>query len=200
MLKEKNKIISIFVNDKDYNISSLKISLFIFSFSLSLTINALFYNDEAIYQINQDEGSFNSIIQISRVLYSALISAVIGFIVELLAFTHNDIIKLRYYKNIKEAEGKVPQLIRKLKLKYVLYFGITIFLNIPFFYYITAFCAIYSIIQTHMITDSLMSFLLTMSYSIILSLFSSIIRVFSLKKDNKLRHFFYLVSWIISLF
>ena len=199
LLKEKNKIISMILNDKDFNISSVKISLFIVSFNLSLTINALFFNDEAIYEINQDEGSFNLSTQITRVLYSAIISGFIGFIAELLALTHGDIIKLRYFKDIKKAENEIPKLIKKLKFKYVLFYGLTIFFNIIFFYYITAFCAIYTIIQTHMITDSLMSFLLTMSYTLILSLISSVIRISSLKKDNNCRHFFYIISWVISL-
>ena len=200
LLKEKNKIISMFLNDKDYNIQSIKISSFIFDFNLALTINALFYNDEAIYQINQEEGSYNLKSKISRILYSTIISAFINFIVELLAFSHNNIIKLRYYKNAEEAENEKPKLIKKLKLKFILFFIITIFLNLIFFYYITTFCSIYSIIQTHMISDSLISFLLTMSYSIILSLISSIIRIISLKKDNKCRHFLYGISWLISLF
>ena len=75
----------------------------------------------------------------------------------------------------------------------------TIFFNILFFYYITTFCSVYSIIQIHMISNSLMSFLLTMSYSIALSMISTIIRIFSLKKENKFRHFSYIISWIISL-
>ena len=72
-------------------------------------------------------------------------------------------------------------------------------LNILFFYYIIAFCSIYTIIQTHMISDSLISFLLSMSYSLIFSMVSAIIRIFSLKKDNKFRHLLYIISWIISL-
>ena len=199
LLKEKNKIILIFINDTDYNIYSVKISIFIFNFNLTLTINALFFNDEAIYQINQDQGSFNLKTRITRVIYSAIISVMISFVVELIGFTHKNIIKLRNYKDINEAKKSVEGLIKKLKIKYVFYWGIIIFFNIIFFYYITAFCAIYSIIQTHMISDSLISFLLSMSYSIILSMISSIIRVFSLKKENKFRHFIYIISWIISI-
>ena len=199
LLKEKNRIISIFLNEQDYNIYNVKLSLFIFNFNLSMTINALFFNDEAIYEINQDNGSYNLSTQISRILYSAIISSIINFIVEILAFSHKNIIKLRYNKDIISVFNEEEKLIKKLKLKYILYFGMTIFFNFLFFYYITAFCSVYSIIQTHMISDSLMSFLLTMSYSIVLSLISSIIRVSSLKKDNKCRHFFYFISWIISL-
>ena len=199
LLKVKNKIVSMFLNDKDYNIQTVKISLFIFSFNLSMVINALFFNDEAIHQINQDQGSFNLSTQILRILYSAIISAVIGFLVDFLALSHDDIIALRNFKNIEEAQKKVPILIKKLKIKFVSFFCLTIVFNIMFFYYITAFCSIYAIIQTHLISDSLMSFLLEMSYSLVFCLLSSIIKVYSLKKENKLRHFFYLLSWVITL-
>ena len=162
-------------------------------------MNALFFNDEAIHKINQDNGSYNLSTQISSVLYSAIISSFINFIVEFLAFSHKDIIKLRYYKNTKEALIEKMPLIKKLKIKFVLYFAMTIIFNALFFYYITAFCAVYSIIHAHMITDSLMSFFLTVSYSVVLSMISSIIRIYSLKRENKLRHVYYLISWVVSL-
>ena len=200
LLKEKNKIISICLNDKDYNIQSIKISTFFFDFGLSLTINALFYNDETIYQINQDEGHYNLKTQYSRVIYSAIISGLLNFIVELLALSQANILSLRNYKEIIEVENEITKLIKKLKVKCIIYYVILIFLNIIFFYYISAFCAIYTIIQTHMISDSLISFLLTMSYSLILSLISSIVRIFSLEKKNQLGHFLYFISSIISLF
>ena len=199
LLKEKNKVISIFLNDKDYNIQSVKLLNFIFDFNLSLTINALFYNDETIYQINQEQGDYSLKNQYSRVIFSTIISIVIGFIVELLAFTHKNIIKLRNFKDIKSVENEIGNLVMKLKLKYITYIIFIMILNIVFFYYINAFCSIYTIIQTHMISDSLISFLVSMSYSIIFSLISTIIRIYSIQKENKFRHFLYIISWAISL-
>jgi len=199
LLKEKNKIISIFLNDEDYNIQTIKLSTFIFDFSLALTVNALFYNDEAIYQINQEEGEYSLTTQYSRVIYSALISGFLNFVLEQLALTKKDILALRYFKDINKVESEIPKLITKLKFKCIIYYVTTIFLNIICSYYITAFCSIYTIIQTHMISDSAFSFLLTMSYTLILSLISSIIRIFSLKKNNKFRHCLFFISWIVSL-
>ena len=163
-----------------------------------MTVNALFYNDEAIYQINQEKEDTGLISKYSRIIYSAIISGIINYIIELLAFSQNKIIELKFYKEIKDVEKEIPKLIKKLKFKYVMYYILSLFLNIVFLYYITAFCAIYTIIQINMISDASFSFLLTMSYTIILSLIS-IIRTFSLKKENKFRHFLYLVSWIVSL-
>ena len=199
LLKEKNKVISIFLNRDDYNIAIVKISLFIFTFNLSFTVNALFFNDEAIYQINQENGSFNLNGQISKVLYSALISIIISFIVEFCALTHDNVIEIRNYKRIKDADKFSKKIVKKLKIKFIIFFVINISLNLLFLYYITAFCAVYSSIQTHMISDSLISFLMSISYSILLSIIVTLFRSISLKKNNKLNHFLYLLSWIISL-
>ena len=199
VLREKNQIISIFLNDKDYNIQTVKISLFIFYFNLSLTINALFFDDKAIYQVNQDDLSFNLSKDIVRILYSTIISTVLCFLVELMAFTHKSIIKIRYYKDINKAKENAQKLIRILKIKIIFSFCIIIFFDILFFYYITAFCSVYSIIQTRKISDSLMSFLLSNSYSIILCMIATLIRESSLRKETTIRHILYLISWIISL-
>ena len=199
LLKEKNKLISTFLNNNDYNIKSIKISTFILEFVLSLTVNALFYTDEAIYEINQEKEEINLISIYSRIIYSAIISGFLNYIIELFAYTQKKLIKLKFYKEIKDVEKEIPKLIKALKIRCIMYYILSLFLNIIFLYYITAFCAIYTIIQTHMITDATISFLLTMSYTIILSLISSIIRIFSLQKNNKLRHCLYMISWLISL-
>ena len=199
LLKEKNKMISTFLNNNDYNIKSIKISSFILELVLSLTVNALFYSDKIIYQINQEKENISLISKYSRIIYSAIISVFLNNIIELLAFSHKKIIKLKYLKEIKDVEKEIPKLIKILKIKCIMYYILSIFLNIIFLYYITAFCSIYTIIQIHMIIDSIISFLLTMSYTIILSLISSLIRIFSLQKNNKFRQFLYLISWIISL-
>ena len=199
LLKQNNKIILTFLNNDDYNIKSIKISLFILEFVLSLTVNAFFYNDKVIYEMNQEKEDTSVTSKYLRIIYSAIISGILNFIIELLAFSHKKIIRLKTYKEIKDAKKYIPKLIKKLKTKYIIYYVLSLFLNIIFLYYITSFCAIYTIIQISMIKDATISFLLMMSYTIILSLISSIIRIFSLKKNNKFRHFLYIISWLFSL-
>ena len=163
-------------------------------------VNALFYNDEVIYEINQQEEKDNSpISKYSRIIYSSIISGFINYIIEFFAFSQKKIIQLKFKKNIKDVEKEIPKLIKNLKFKCIIYYIICLFFNIIFLYYITAFCSIYTIIQINMISDATFSFLLTMSYTIILSLLTSIIRIFSLQKNNKFRHCLYIISWLISL-
>ena len=53
LIKENIKLLSACLKGKDYNIHLVKYSLFVFEIIFTLAINALFYNDEAIYEINQ---------------------------------------------------------------------------------------------------------------------------------------------------
>ena len=48
--------------------------LFFFFFTLNLTVNALFFNDDTMHEIYIDEGKFNLIYQISQIIYSSIIS------------------------------------------------------------------------------------------------------------------------------
>ena len=102
------KNISIFLNDKDFNIQTAKKALFIFNFNLSLNLNSLFFTDEAIYEINQDEGSFNLSAQISIIVYSAAFYEAISYLVKLLGFTHNNIIHLGNCEKIKKTKIAFP--------------------------------------------------------------------------------------------
>jgi hypothetical protein len=199
LLKSKNKIISIFLNRNDFNIVYIKVSFFIFSLNLSFTINALFFNDEEIYKINQEENSYNISTEIARIVYSSIISITIGFFVEFFTSTQRNIIKLRNIKPNNLDKEITIQLVRKMKIKFVIYSWINIIFNLLFLYYISAFCAVYSIIQIHMIKDSLMSILLSNSYIVLISLIPTIIRNYSLKKENNQRKFLYLMSRILAL-
>lgn len=115
-IKEKNLIMSIFFNDKDFNMISVKLSLFIFQFNLSLAVNASFYNEEVINKKIFNDYSYNI-----SVILPVLSIYIIYAMFQLLALTHHKIIKLRYYKKINKAESEVPKLIKKLKIKYFLY-------------------------------------------------------------------------------
>ena len=74
----------------------------------------------------------------------------------------------------------------------------SIIINLLFLYYITSFCAIFSTIQITMISNSLISFLLSMSYTLLLMLIPPIIRIPAIKKRNKCGKFLYYLSKIIS--
>ena len=96
--------IFIFFNDKDYNSKVIKIFLLIFSFSLNLTINALFFSDETMHKIYKDEGTFNFIYQLPQILYSTIISAVINIIIKKLALSEKDVLRIKQQKKKEDLD------------------------------------------------------------------------------------------------
>ena len=56
VLKLKHALIFSFFQNNDYNSRIMKILLFFFSFSIELSINALFFNDDTMHKIYEDQG------------------------------------------------------------------------------------------------------------------------------------------------
>ena len=92
VLRMKYLILFTFCSSKGYNSRVIKISLFLFNFSLYFTINSLFFNDSTITKIFTDKGNFNFIYQIPQIIYSSIISSIINSIVTYLSLSERSII------------------------------------------------------------------------------------------------------------
>ena len=115
-----------------------------------------------MHKIYIDKGTYNFIYQIPQILYSTLISGVINALIKYLSLSENDIIAFKQEKdNIK---NKYKELIKTLKMKFILFFIITFMLLMVFWYYITCFCGVYSNTQIHLIKDTVTSFCLSLVY------------------------------------
>ena len=69
-LKYSQIIIFTFITKSDFNLSSIKISLFLFSFIIYLTFNTLFFTDDSMSYIYKKGGSFDYIYNLPRKKYS----------------------------------------------------------------------------------------------------------------------------------
>ena len=109
-------------------------SLFLFSFSIYFTINALFFNDSTMHNIYEAKGSYNFIYQIPIILYSTIISIIINYLIKLLSLSEKNIINL---KNNKEKE-KINEVFLKAKKTLIIkfsFFYIFNFLFLIFFWF-----------------------------------------------------------------
>ena len=143
LLRTNHLFIFTFLNNKDYNSKIVKIFLFIFSFSLNLTVNAMFFNDETMHKIYIDKGSYNFIYQLPQIIYSSLISVIINFIIKILALSDKDVIKLKRVKRKQRLDEVKNKLLKKLTIKFCLFFILAFFLLLGFWTFITCFCGVY---------------------------------------------------------
>ena len=117
-----------------------------------------------MHKIYVDHGSYDFIYNIPQILYSSIISGVINGIIKILALSYSSFMKLKNNTNKKNIGSKSRVIIKILKIKFALFFIISLILLIMFWFYLACFCAVYKNTQIHLIKDTLISFGTSMIY------------------------------------
>ena len=198
LLKTKHLLFFSFFNSNDYNSRIIKLNLFLFTFAVNYTINALFFNDSTMHKIYEDEGEFNFVYQIPQILYSCIISSFILILVKMLALSEKHVLKIKSSKN-DEISKIYKSETRKINIKFICFFIVMIIFLMAFWYYVGCFCAVYKNTQIHLISDTLISFGTSLLYPFVLYLIPGIFRIKALKNKDKNKETMYNVSKIIQL-
>ena len=163
----------------------------LFSFALDYTVNALFYNDDKMHNIYEDEGKYNIFSQITNIIYSTLFSTVINSLLEYLSLSEDIIIKVK-------KDGDEKNKIKKcMKIKFILFFILDFIFLLFFWYYISCFCVVYKNTQIYLIKDILLALLLSLLYPFVLGLIPGIFRIPSLRADKQNKRCVYKFSLFI---
>ena len=199
LLKKKHLIMLVFISNDDYNVFLLKFSLFILSLALFFALNTLFFRDSTMRHIFADEGKYNFFYQIPKVLYSTLISSIMTIILKLLSLSQNDLIEIKKESDRNRAKKMANNSKKCLSIKLYIFFLLGICLMLFFWYYTTAFAAVYQNTQLHLIKDTLISFGISMIYPFAINIIPGLFRIPSLKAKNKDRKCLYKISKILAL-
>ena len=197
LLKQKHLIIFTFLVNDDYNIFLSKLGLFIISFSLYLTVNAICFSDSSIHKLYKEKRKYNFVYQIPKILYSTIISSIASIILKQLSLSEKDILKIKKKLYIKELEEVIEEVKKCIRIKYILFFVIGFIFFSFFWYYLSCFCCIFANTQIPLIKDTLISYGLSMLYPFLLNILPGLLRIPSLKKNN--RKILYNISRIIAL-
>ena len=170
--------------------------LFFFFLASELSINALFFTDDTMHQIYEDQGSFNFLYQIPQIIYSTILSLVLDLIIKYFSLSEDNVsqIKEEKRKNLKDIYKSLKKLLKILKIKFALFFIINSIILFLFWFYITCFCGVYKNTQIHLIKDTLLSFLTSLLFPFATAILPGILRIFSLKSKTVYKEYFYKIS------
>ena len=185
LLKTKHILLFSFFYNDDYNAQAIKKFLFFFIIVINFTGNTLFFNDSTMHKIYLDEGKFNFIYQIPKILLSSLITGIITTIFKMTALSEEKIILLKNEKDLKILEDKIMEMYKAFGIKYVIFFIASFILFFIFWYYVSIFCVVYPNTQLHLIKDFAISYSVSLLYPFGLYLLPGIFRRFSLKAKNR---------------
>ena len=192
LLKSNHPLIFIF-NPNDYNSKAIKLCLFIFSFSLYYTINALFFNESSLHQIYLEKGEFNFVYQIPQIIYSNMISSIINSIIKYLSLSQKTIL------DFKSNNKKMSLIIQQLKIKFILFFILSYIILLFFWYYLSCFYFVYKNTGIYLLKDTLISFGLSLLYPFGLFLIPGIFRMIALKDIKQEKKCLYNFSLLIQI-
>ena len=199
LLIKDHLIIFTFCNRNDYNLTNIKIILFIVSFALFFAINAFFFTDETMNNIYEDNGVFNLILQIPQILYSSLISTIINIILQKLSISEGQILDMKKEKDKEKTKQMANSIKKNLKIKLIIFLVLSSTLILVFWYFISCFCAVYKNTQLILIQDTLISFVTSMIYPFIFKLFHGVLRIPALRAKNRDKKCSYKISKILNL-
>ena len=143
-----------------------------------------FFTDKIIHQIVEDKGDYNFSFQIKFIIFSTIISSVFLRLFLILIKTEKEIVTIKYEKNIKLLNELKEKMIKRINIKYTIFFILNIILLSLFWYYLTCFNAIYQNTQLYLIKNTLISFGLSLAYPFIINIFPCILRINSLNSKG----------------
>ena len=188
-LKSKHLIIYTFFSCNDYNLLYIKISRFIFLICTSMALNVFFFFDISMHKIYLDYGNYNFIKQLPQMLYSTLVSLIIEILIGILSFTDINIYQIKHMKQVNV--DKIDLIFKRVRIKLILYFIITFLLFLFYWYFISAFCAVYNNTQIIYVKNFVSSFSIGLLYPFIIQFAFALIRIFTLRKNTKVRRVLY---------
>jgi hypothetical protein len=176
ILKYSNLILFTFVVGDDYNLRIVKICLFIFSFAMYLTFNCLLFNNSSMRKIYENNGVLGLLDSLPRIIASSLISTIILFFLKKLCLGKNGVREIRNESKIENVRESIKSFLCCLKCRIWIYFNFSLIFLIVFWYFVSAFCIIYSNTQWIIIKDTLISFAIGFIYPFFLCFIPTIFR------------------------
>ena len=196
-IKRQHIIMFTFCSDNDFNLIYIKLARFSFEICTNIAMNALFFSDESMHKIYLNYGKYDFVQQIPQIIYSSLISQIFNLLISFLVLTESQmhvIIGLKEKepeKNLKEIE----RIDKCIKIKFIIFFSITSLLFVIYWYFISAFCAVYENTQITFLTDFITSFFTEFFYPFVIYYVLAFFRKISLKdKDKKRLNILYIIG------
>ena len=178
LLKMKQLFIFTFYTYNDGILKIVKINLFILFISFYFAYTALFFNDKIMRKIYIYKGNTNASMHIPNIILSSLCCLIMNFFVKFIFLSGKDLI------NIKRKKQSLVSIKRRIKIKIFILFIFSFFLIILFWYYVSAFCAVFKNSQRHYFINVLISFIICNIWPCITSLIAPALRIYSIKNEH----------------
>ena len=198
-LKREHILLFTFINNKDYNFFVIKLAKLSFIITTDMAMNVLFFSDDSMHKIFLNYGKFDFVQQIVQIIYSTIVSQLLEVFLCFLSLTDVYFYKIKNLTPPDEIR-KTFEYLKCMKKKLIIFFIFT-FIFFGFYWYVVAvFCAVYENTQIIFLKDSLLSFVFSIVYSLILYFIPTCFRLCAIRNPKQNLQCIYKLSEIIPFF
>ena len=200
VLMREHILLFTFLAWNDYNLFYIKIERFLLLICTQFAMNGLFFTDESMHKANSDE-NYNFVQQLPEIIFSLVATHIIEVVLCFFSMTDKTIYNIKELAKNKQNEEKILDEIKCMKRKIIGFYIFTFLLFLFYWYFISAFCAVYQNTQKTFLLDSLISIIVQFIDPFFIYCFTTLLRYISLTKcANKNAGCLYKTSDIIPIF
>ena len=180
VLMREELVLFTFFKCKDYNLFYVKLARFFILALTSMAFNALFFFHKTMYKKEDIEENWTFVQKLPQLLFVLIANHIIEVYLCYLSMTDSAIYEIKALSKKPNNGKNVIDIIDCMKTKLIVFFISTFILFLGFWYFISAFCAVYKNTQIIFIRDSALSFISSLLDPFIISGFTMILRSISL--------------------
>ena len=168
---------------KDHNLFYVKIENFLILFCVDMTMSGLFFVHESMHRKYTQGEDFTFVQKLPQLLFTLIVAHILEVILCYFSMTDTNYYEIKGL-NLKEKKkgDKIMNILSKMKRNLVTFFVISFILFLFFWYFISAFCAVYQNTQKIFLRDSMISFATSLIDPFFIYGITTLLRCISLSK------------------
>ena len=200
VLLREHIILLTFFAWNDYNLFYVKIERLLVLICTQMTMNGLFFSDESMKKANKSD-DYNFVQQLPKIIFSLIATHLIEVALCYFSMTDTVYYRIKELAKDKNNDEKIIDEINCMKRKIIAFYVITFLLFLFYWYFISAFCAVYQNTQKTFLLDSLISIIVQFIDPFFIYCLTTLLRYLSLLKcAKKNMKCLYNTSYLIPIF
>ena len=183
VLMREHLVLMTFFARNDHNLFYIKIEKFLILFCVDMTMNGLFFVHETMHKKYTENEDFTFVQKIPQLLFTLIVSHILEVILCFLSMTDTSFYEIKSLSKYERKNGeKIIEILSRIQRKLNAFFILTFILFLFFWYFISAFCAVYQNTQKIFLRDSMISFAIAFIDPFIIYCATTLLRYISLSK------------------
>ena len=185
LLKREHNLLSLCFSCNDYNLFFAKGAKLLLNIATLMAMNAFLFADKSFHKFFMSGVNYYINYQILQISLSVIITCCFEILVCYLTFTDKYFYEIKALQKKETNGNKIFDILKCIRYKLLIFYVCTFILILFYWYFVSAFCAVYHNTLKNYLTDCAISFLIFSFIPFIIYGIIAILRTISLGDKNK---------------